>query len=473
MPRYNILIGCDQEYYDEWGVNCLESIQKHAPWINLHCHLVNPEEDYYQIPSVTYTTETKEFVSDNHRNSYLQCVRFIVVPRIFKTDELVMALDCDSICIKPFSEEDFEKIAMQITILQNQKSSKWLPSAVTFGNNEFRKDFVKELYADDDDFWPTTRCQNIIATLSTRYKYNALPQQWINLGKTSNDAFFLILKGEQKTETSFVEVYGSYLKRAENTDPLYHVHIESKENLQDITNPFFYFDNQIGTEYIKVDNIKRKIEVGPSSGHVVISGDIALDDNRILSRLEEWTSYEFKSTSIWNGRFTRQVENPIEYYSVLDKVDLLSFRENYGGSKWVPCVSCMHKIFNRNTEKTTIGLGAILNGKLKKKTDLKVPTVQDSESFKNICALIAASEVIITNSFYGAYWSMLMGKRVMVMEGIDSRVHQIPIPYIYTSNRYFNNIKTFSSNEEFLNICRNRNIEFYNKLKVKIGVVNE
>jgi hypothetical protein len=472
MPRYNILIGCDQEYYDEWGVNCLESIQKYAPWINLHCHVVNPSE-LYQIPGVSYTTEEKEFVSDNHKVSYLQCIRFIIAPRVFKSDELVMAIDSDFVCVNTFTEEDFEKIAQRITILQHPKSAKWLAGAVTFGTGDFRKEFVKELYADDDDFWPVGRDQNIIAALSTKYKYETLPKEWINTGKATDTAFFLTLKGGQKVQTNFVEAYGSYIKRSENTDPMYHIHIESRENLQDITNPFFYFDSQIGTEYIKIDNMKRKIEVGPSSGHIVVSGDISLDDTRILSRLEEWTGYEFKSTSIWNGRFTTTVDNPIEYYSVLDKVDLLSFRENYGGSRWVPCVSCMHKIFNRTLEKSTIGLGAVLNGKQKNKSGLKVPTVFDTDNFKNICTLISSCETIITNSFYGAYWSMLFGKRVMIMEGTDPRIHSIPIPYVYTSNRYFNNIKTFSSNVEFLNICRSRNTEFYEKLKLKIGVVDD
>ena len=42
MQPCNILVGCDQTYYDEWAVPLLKSINKHNPWINLHCHIVNP-----------------------------------------------------------------------------------------------------------------------------------------------------------------------------------------------------------------------------------------------------------------------------------------------------------------------------------------------------------------------------------------------------------------------------------------------
>ena len=53
---YNILIGCDTIYYRDWGISLLASIQHYCPWINLHCHIVNPEE-IDELPGVDYTYE--------------------------------------------------------------------------------------------------------------------------------------------------------------------------------------------------------------------------------------------------------------------------------------------------------------------------------------------------------------------------------------------------------------------------------
>jgi hypothetical protein len=472
MPHYNILIACNQLDYDEWAVNCLESIQKHAPWISLYCHIVNPQ-DHYEIPGVNYTTEEKDFVSEMHETVYLECVRFIIIPRIFSSTDLILAIDPDFVCVKDFFEEDFEIIAKNITILQHPKSGRWLKSFVTFGHNNFAKDFVKELYEDDEEFWPYNNADNLLEKLSSNYKYKPVLNNWINIKKASGDPIFLKLKDDIKSDKKFKDVYKSYINRLENTDRVYHLHHEDRENLYDITNPFKYFSSNIGTEYILINNIKKKLDPTDHGSHIVISGNVTLDSEKILGKLEEWTSYEYKSLSIWNGRLHNFIDNPTEYYTRLNDVKLLSFTENFSSNTWVPCVSCMNKIFDKTYEKKNNGLTAILDGKRKNKYNIKAPTVLDTDNLKIICHLIGVSETIITNSFYGAYWAMLLNKKVLVTDDVDPRVHYIPLPYIRTSNRYFSNIKTFSANPEFLNICRRRNIEFYEKLKLQVNSLDE
>jgi len=99
MPLYNILIGCDQAYYDQWAVLLLSSIQRHNPWIQLHCHIVNPTKDN-KLDNVDITSEQVNFVSDESKISYLQCVRFLAVADKFSKNERVITLDADSICTR-------------------------------------------------------------------------------------------------------------------------------------------------------------------------------------------------------------------------------------------------------------------------------------------------------------------------------------------------------------------------------------
>ena len=87
MQPCNIVVGCDQIYYNDWAVPLLKSIQRHNPWINLHCHIVNPTVEN-SLDNVSITTETREFINDEVKISYLQCVRFLVVARKFKNNEL-------------------------------------------------------------------------------------------------------------------------------------------------------------------------------------------------------------------------------------------------------------------------------------------------------------------------------------------------------------------------------------------------
>jgi len=480
MPRYNILIGCDQNYYDEWAISCLESLQKNIPWINLHCHVVNPV-DLYKIPGVNYTTEEKDFLSETHRISYLQCVRFIVVPRLFKSDELVMSMDCDTVCLKSFTEDEFESIATRVSVLQHPKSLRWLAGLVTYGTNQFRSRLVEEIYADDEDFWHIGRDQDVLQDLNLEFKFGSLNSDWMSIGKATKNSIFLTLKGEQKIQTPYVESYVKHFNKTvynqieeeKVTNQIFHIHLEDQENLVELTNPFSYFNHIEDAEYIKLEGLKNRIKGGLHGGHIILSGNISLDAEKTQIKLEEFTNYQYRSVTIWNGRFDQVIHNPIEYYSVLDKVELISFRENFGSNTWVPCVSCMHEYFNDSPVKTSNSILAIYDKKKKIKKPPPIATITDDLKFKDLCNLIKQSEVIVTNSYYGAYWSMLLNKKVLVLDDIDPRIHLLPIPYVKTSNKFFTNIKTFSANKEFLSICRRRNIEFYEKLKTQINPENE
>ena len=89
----HILVACDQNYYREWGFHLLKTIQTFNPhpWLNLHCHIVNPNEYHtdWRLENVEYTTEDYKDVSI----PYLQAVRFLVAAKKFKNNERVMILD--------------------------------------------------------------------------------------------------------------------------------------------------------------------------------------------------------------------------------------------------------------------------------------------------------------------------------------------------------------------------------------------
>ena len=99
----NILIACDQQYYDDWGIHLLRSIHYYNPFVNLYVHLVNPQH-VNKLKYVHYSEEKIKFENYESKISYLQIVRFLKVSEIFKdTSELVMTIDTDSICTKAFT----------------------------------------------------------------------------------------------------------------------------------------------------------------------------------------------------------------------------------------------------------------------------------------------------------------------------------------------------------------------------------
>ena len=88
MQPCNILIGCDQNYYEQWAINLIKSIRHFNPFVQCHVHIVNPG-NYQKIPNVEYTTEFIGFPNEDVRIGYLQSVRFLKVAEKFSDKALV------------------------------------------------------------------------------------------------------------------------------------------------------------------------------------------------------------------------------------------------------------------------------------------------------------------------------------------------------------------------------------------------
>lgn len=210
MQAYNILIGCDQTYYDRWTMPLLSSIKRHNPWINLHCHIVNPTKTNY-LENVDITSEQIDFVSDESKVSYLQSVRFLAVADKFCKNENVITLDADSICTRDISQAAIQQLFEKQYVLGHHKDNRWLAGFVTFLNNGFRQEYARQLRSVLVDNWEQGRDQNILNALADEYKFEKLNKLWMSIGKNKTDSAFLTLKGEQKETEKYLGVYRNYL----------------------------------------------------------------------------------------------------------------------------------------------------------------------------------------------------------------------------------------------------------------------
>ena len=206
---YNILIGCDQAYFDDWGIALLESIQYHVPWISLHCHIVNPTQENI-LPNVTITEETIDFPTDEVKIAYLQAVRFLAVADKFINDEYVITLDADTICAREFSQEEFDELFKHQYVLHHPKDDRWLAGFVVFINNNFRQEYARQLRSLPLEEWEWGRDQLILNELIDDFAFRSLPKEWMAIGKNKSNRAFLTLKGDQKYSEKFLNIYLKY-----------------------------------------------------------------------------------------------------------------------------------------------------------------------------------------------------------------------------------------------------------------------
>ena len=212
MQRYNILIGCDQKYYDDWGVHLLKSIYDRNKWLEhcLHCHIVNPTK-FDPLPYVNYTTEYRNFESQESKISYLQAVRFLKVAEKIDSNNLFLTLDADTICTRSFIEKDFSMLFDQINVLLHRKSKHWLAGFITFNSVDFAQNYSKILLELPINEWRYGRDQVILANLSKQYEFNSIGPDWMYYGKNTKGSVFYTLKGTQKIKNNYLDVYKRYI----------------------------------------------------------------------------------------------------------------------------------------------------------------------------------------------------------------------------------------------------------------------
>ena len=210
MQHYNLVVGVDQKYFDDWAAPLLKSVLKHNPNLRLHCHVVNPTKRN-SITNVDITEEQITFDNDTSKISYLQSVRFLVAANKFSYNEEVFTLDADTICTRKYNEEEIKNLFSQQYVLQHYKDSRWLAGLIAFTNKDFRQEYAKELNSKEIKDWEWGRDQNILAKLSKQYKFVPAPKNWISIGKNGARSVFLTLKGNQKYKDKYLELYKGYL----------------------------------------------------------------------------------------------------------------------------------------------------------------------------------------------------------------------------------------------------------------------
>lgn len=153
--------------------------------------------------------------------------------------------------------------------------------------------------------------------------------------------------------------------------------------------------------------------------------------------------------------------------------DLIGLRDYNLGYDWVPCASCMHDIFLKAKQiKPIKDILGIEHNKIKLRSDY-FSTINHNISINELedfILKIAEYKSVITNTYHGAYWSLLLGKKVLIQPwsskfnnlkwntGIIGKNEQ-------TQKTIFDKLEMLDpNNQNALDEARSANIQFYQRL---------
>jgi hypothetical protein len=187
----------------------------------------------------------------------------------------------------------------------------------------------------------------------------------------------------------------------------------------------------------------------------IIGGGGILVFNKIIERVVNICKINNRLLIGWGLGVNDENSTVQVWPKYLEKFDLLGIRDPkspYG--EYVPCVSCLSRTFDKylNPE---IKYKKILykHHKVDTEFDKSLPLMTNDGEFEETIRFLSSAETVYTNSFHGAYWSMLLGKNV-VYEKWSSKFYSLPL----------------TTPSDYLVECRDRNFQFIEKLSKLLNI---
>lgn len=212
-------------------------------------------------------------------------------------------------------------------------------------------------------------------------------------------------------------------------------------------------------------------------------------DNMITANLMDFSNYNAGSDVIFGGGMLlkRIRENKIlDYFSGIkvgwgigdkrkiyeydyaSKFDILGTRDYGVGIEYVPCPSCLSPLFDNIKEPTreVVYYQNATHGKLSDKPSLGDNLLLSNNArFHDIIDYLSSGETIVSSSYHGVYWGMLMGRKVIAIP-FNYKFHRFKYPVPLESLDSITNakIRAAPSYSAYLEECRSLNIEFSRKV---------
>lgn len=134
------------------------------------------------------------------------------------------------------------------------------------------------------------------------------------------------------------------------------------------------------------------------------------------------------------------------------------------GQRFVPCVSCVHPLFNRRSHPCR---EAVLFYNARKKTPaVDLPALGNDKPLHDVVEHLLSGRVVVTNSYHGAYWAMLLNRPAIVVGAYSSKFTCYPWPIpVRTDTRWRDSLPDAAPEPTALAMCRTLNEGFYQRVK--------
>lgn len=234
------------------------------------------------------------------------------------------------------------------------------------------------------------------------------------------------------------------------------------------SNPATYFDFIRDSEGIDIigkwdsniiDRIKNSV--------VILGGGGLIEHNDFMPNIEELLKCEPKKIIIWGAGHNVHESDKIKMPKYFDKIDLIGIRDYGSKYPWVPCSSCMSPLFDKEygiRHKIVVYEHQFERYRLSINS---FPKMNNRETdIKKVIEFLGSGEIILTNSYHGAYWGTLLNRKVIIVNPFSSKFYgfKYKMP-MANENNWQTKLEEAKNYPQALQECRKANLNFAEKVK--------
>jgi len=189
------------------------------------------------------------------------------------------------------------------------------------------------------------------------------------------------------------------------------------------------------------------------------------------NRLYFWgPGYNEYAVDVYNPDYTTPYDTEYDGLFRHENVVLRGFRDYGNPHEYVPCPSCIDPLFDEKfdlqhetviLEHESLPLCLPDGGEIPRKRN-----TLEIYSFEEIIQFIGGADSVITNTYHGAYWSMLLNKKVIVYKPWASKFHTFKYTPSFANEQDYRQkiVSSRNATPDYLQECRRINEDFYSKL---------
>ena len=167
---------------------------------------------------------------------------------------------------------------------------------------------------------------------------------------------------------------------------------------------------------------------------------------------------------IWGAGSNSPLKKPRFIPFWLGLFDLVGLRDFGNPIHYVPCASCLRSEFNapRPAPQHDVIIFEHLANPVKTPALAHAPRMASSHklSLSNALDFLASGQTIVTSSFHGAYWGLLLARRVVLYKPPSTRFISFPVRLPFIGDEPLSTNFAGLAIPNFLDDCRGINMRF-------------